>query len=155
MAIAIPHSVAYGLQRCPKPCHSCHMHYRRRPAALTPLADKFYRAQRSPMRTAPGAQVWVAEQAAIVAALCLQPVAHGHWLTGLLVAKPQRGQGLARQLINTAQASCHTPLWLFCHPQLSAFYQRLGFTPVDDLPQVLAERLARYQRSKPLLAFTR
>lgn len=131
------------------------MHYRQLPTALTPLADKFYRAQRSPMRTAPGAQVWVVEQTAIVAALCLQPVAHGHWLTSLLVATPQRGQGLARQLIDTAQASCHTPLWLFCHPQLSAFYQRLGFAAADDLPPVLAERLARYQRSKALLAFTR
>ena len=129
------------------------MHYRLLPAPLKPLADKFYRSQRSAMRATTGAQLWVAEDREIVAALCLQQVAHGHWLTSLLVDTRWRGQGVARQLIATALADCTTPVWLFCHPQLSDFYLRQGFAPCPELPQPLAERLARYQRSKSLQAF--
>jgi N-acetylglutamate synthase-like GNAT family acetyltransferase len=131
------------------------MHYRLLPAPLKPLADKFYRSQRSAMRATAGAQLWVAEDQEIIAALCLHKAAHGHWLTSLLVATTLRGQGVARQLVEAALADCTTPVWLFCHPQLSDFYQRLGFIPCADLPQPLAERLARYQRSKSLLAFSR
>jgi len=131
------------------------MHYCQLPASLKPLADTFYRSQRSAMRATAGAQLWVAEEQVIVAALCLQPVAHGHWLTSLLVATSRRGQGVARQLLTTAQANCATPVWLFCHPQLSDFYLRLGFVPCNDLPQPLAERLTRYQRHKSLVAFSR
>ncbi|MDF3194414.1 GNAT family N-acetyltransferase [Pseudomonas sp. 1928-m] len=131
------------------------MHYRLLPAPLKPLADKFYRSQRSAMRATTGAQLWVAEDRQIVAALCLHQVAHGHWLTSLLVDSARREQGIARQLIETALADCATPVWLFCHPQLSDFYLRLGFAPCTDLPQPLAERLSRYQRTKSLLAFSR
>jgi len=131
------------------------MHYRLLPAPLKPLADKFYRSQRSAMRATAGAQLWVAEDQEIIAALCLHEVEHGHWLTSLLVAPAVRGQGIARQLIDTALLDCATPVWLFCHPQLSDFYLRLGFTLCTDLPQPLTERLTRYQRSKSLLAFCR
>ncbi|PTS83773.1 GNAT family N-acetyltransferase [Pseudomonas sp. HMWF032] len=131
------------------------MHYRLLPAPLKPLADKFYRSQHSAMRATAGAQLWVAEDREIVAALCLQQVAHGHWLTSLLVDSTQRGQGVARRLIEAALADCAAPVWLFCHPQLSDFYLRLGFAPCTELPQPLAERLARYQRSKSLQAFFR
>ncbi|HZX16792.1 MAG TPA: GNAT family N-acetyltransferase [Pseudomonas sp.] len=131
------------------------MHYRLLPAPLKPLADKFYRSQRSAMRATAGAQLWVAEDREIVAALCLHQVAHGHWLTSLLVDSTRRGQGVARQLIETALADCATVVWLFCHPQLGDFYLRLGFVLCNDLPQPLAERLSRYQRSKSLLAFAR
>jgi len=62
---------------------------------------------------------------------------------------------IARQLIETALLDCPAPVWLFCHPQLSDFYLRLGFAPCTDLPQPLAERLKRYQRSKSMLAFVR
>jgi len=130
------------------------MHYRQLPAPLKPLADKFYRSQRSAMRATAGAQIWVAEDHDIVAALCLHKVEHGHWLTSLLVANHWRGQGIARQLLDASLAGCATPVWLFCSPQLSDFYQRLGFTACSDLPHALAERLARYQRSKNLLALT-
>jgi GNAT superfamily N-acetyltransferase len=131
------------------------MHYRLLPAPLKPLADTFYRSQRSAMRATAGAQLWVAEDQEIVAALCLHKVEYGHWLTSLLVATPLRRQGVARQLIATALTDCVTPVWLFCDPQLSDFYLRLGFTPCTDLPQPLAERLARYQRRKSLLALSR
>lgn len=131
------------------------MHYRQLPYPLKPLVDTFYSSQRSAMRARAGEQLWVAEDREIVAALCLQKVEHGHWLTSLLVAPTRRGQGLARQLVDAALAECTTPVWLFCHPDLSDFYQRLGFTPTHDLPQVLTERLARYRRSKSLLTFFR
>ena len=130
------------------------MHYRLLPASLKPLADKFYRSQRSAMRATAGAQLWVTEDRQIVAALCLHQVAHGHWLTSLLVDSARREQSVASQLAEAALADCTTPVWLFCHPQLSDFYLRLGFVPCTDLPQPLAERLARYQRSKNLLAFS-
>lgn len=131
------------------------MHYYQLPAPLKPLAGKFYRSQRSAMRARAVAQIWVAEDRAIVAALCLHKVEHGHWLTSLLVATTQRKQGVARQLIEAALADCSTAVWLFCDPQLSDFYLRLGFIPCTDLPQPLAERLARYRCSKNLQAFSR
>lgn len=130
------------------------MRYHPLPTPLKPLVDKFYRAQRSTMRVSTG-QIWVAQQQDIVAALCMQGVDGGHWLTSLLVAPTMRRQGLARQLIETALADCRTPTWLFCHPELSDFYLRLGFAPCTDLPLVLAERLKRYQRSKSLCCLRR
>ena len=131
------------------------MHYRALPDPLKPLADKFYRAQRSAMRVSTVEQVWVAEHSEIVAALCLRTIDGGHWLTSLLVAPPLRRQGLARQLVEQALTDCTAPVWLFCRPELSDFYQRLGFAPCTDLPPPLTERLARYQRSKSLLALVR
>lgn len=124
---------------------------------LLPLLGKFYRAHRSAMRAPNGASAWVARRDGIVATLCLTPVEHGHWLTGLLVDPAQRRHGLASRLIEHALAHTPGPVWLFCHPELYAFYQRNGFTPLDgsQLPPPLAERLARYQRSKSLLAMGR
>lgn len=128
-------------------------HCERLAPALHPLLDKFYRACRSPMRAANGAQAWVVRQPGIVAALCLTPVDDGgHWLTGVLVAPAERRQGLASRLIEHALAQTPGPAWLFCHPELVGFYRRLGFTPATQLPAPLAERLARYQRHKTLVA---
>ena len=121
---------------------------------LWPLLNKFYREQRSAMRGDKAAQAWVARDGEIIAALNLTPVADGHWLTGLLVADACRGQGVARRLVAQAVASVAGPVWLFCDPGLAAFYQRLGFALANDLPQVLAERLVRYQRNKALIAMT-
>ncbi|MGC5701368.1 GNAT family N-acetyltransferase [Pseudomonas sp. NFXW11] len=117
-----------------------------------PLLNKFYRQHQSPMRAASAGQLWVIRESEIVAGMSLTVVAHGHWLTGLLVAPEHRGRGLARQLLERARQQVEGPVWLFCHPHLQAFYQRLGFSLDPDLPQPLAERLLRYQRSKPLLA---
>lgn len=122
---------------------------------MKPLAEKFYRAQRSAVRTHPTDRIWVAEHVEIGAALCLRPVESGVWLTSLLVASPLRGQGIASRLIEHALADHSEPVWLFCHPQLAAFYLRLDFTPCDALPHSLAQRLQRYQRSKQLIAMVR
>ncbi|MNM82551.1 Acetyltransferase (GNAT) family protein [compost metagenome] len=94
-------------------------------------------------------------QPEILAALNLSPVGGGHWLTGLLVAPAQRRQGLASRLIEHALAQTPGPVWLFCHPQLVDFYARLDFTPAAELPAPLAERLARYQQHKTLVALVR
>ncbi|WP_324733757.1 GNAT family N-acetyltransferase [Pseudomonas paeninsulae] len=131
------------------------LHCRALPVPLLPLVDEFYRAHRSPMRVDRQAQVWVMQHTEIVAALCLRPLTHGHWLSGLLVAPSQRRQGLARQLIEQALALTSEPVWLFCHPELHSFYASLGFLPGTSLPAALAERLSRYQRKKNLIALCR
>jgi GNAT superfamily N-acetyltransferase len=116
------------------------------------LLNKFYREQRSPMRASHEAQLWVARAPQIIAALNLTTVEHGAWLTGLLVATPMRGQQWARRLVETAVAATPGPVWLFCHPDLQGFYEKLGFVDTPALPVALAERLRRYQQTKFLVA---
>ncbi|TDF77731.1 N-acetyltransferase [Pseudomonas sp. H9] len=107
------------------------------------------------MRAAAQGQLWVARAEEIIAALCLTAVPGGHWLTGLWVAQAFRGQHIAHRLIEAALQHCEGAVWLFCHPDLTPFYQRQGFSPCTDLPATLAERFERYQRSKPLVAMAR
>jgi len=127
--------------------------FRRLPLQLRPLVDKFYRDHRSPMRSQAGDELWVAENASeIVATLSLRPVAGGEWLTGLFVAPALRRQGVAAALLSHSLALHPEPVWLFCHPELRSFYQRLGFESCQSLPTELAQRLARYQRGKSLIA---
>jgi len=120
--------------------------------SLWPLMNKFYRSHQSPMKAVREAQLWVARRGDIVAALCLRPVAGGHWLTGLFVDPRCREQGIAAQLISTAVQHVSEPVWLFCHPDLREFYERRGFSFDPALPQAMAERLSRYARSKPMIA---
>ncbi|MBA1274236.1 GNAT family N-acetyltransferase [Stutzerimonas azotifigens] len=120
-----------------------------------PLLDKFYRTQRSAMRTPAQAALWVARTPDIVAGLCLSAVEDGHWLTGLLVAETHRRAGIASALMSRAAESVEGNLWLFCHPNLSAFYVRHGFANCTQLPDSLANRLERYSRHKKLIALVR
>ena len=127
--------------------------FRRLPLQLRPLVDNFYRDHRSPMRSQAGDELWVTESASeIVAALSLRPVAGGQWLTGLFVAPTLRRQGLAAALLSHSLALHPEPVWLFCHPELRSFYQRLGFEDCQSLPTELAVRLIRYQRNKSLVS---
>ena len=121
-------------------------------APLWPLMNKFYRAHQSSMKASKDSQLWVARQEEIVAGLCLRPAAHGHWLTGLFVAPAVRGRGIDATLVGKAASTCEGPVWLFCDPELQGFYERLGFGLDTDLPQVLHERLVRYQRNKAMIA---
>lgn len=107
------------------------------------------------MRTRAAHQVWVAEDAQIIGALCLQPVADGQWLTSLLVDAGQRRQGVASDLITRALQAVDTPVWLFCHPDLQPFYARLGFSSCESPPGPLAERLLRYKKKKILNVMAR
>jgi GNAT superfamily N-acetyltransferase len=120
------------------------------PDLQRPLAEKFYRVHASGMRAR--GQIWVVKQGEIVGVLCLSPVPGGQWLTGLFVVPELRGQGLAQRLIETAIAAVEGCVWLFCDPELSGFYQRMGFIEAELLPQPLSDRLTRYRQSKALLA---
>lgn len=122
-------------------------------AAARPLLNKFYRQHRSAMRLPPDAQGWVARETEIIAGLCLTQVAQGQWLTGLLVTPGWRGRGVAQGLIEASIAA--GPVWLFCHPQLRGFYERVEFDIAETLPPALAERLRRYQQTKELIAMRR
>lgn len=121
-----------------------------------PLLAGFYRDQRSTMRARGEGQLWVARRKGeIVAGLNLNPVAGGYWLTGLLVANEQRLMGVGRGLVAHVLKVEPAQVWLFCEPELAAFYERLGFVESRLLPAALTSRLARYQRSKNLLAMAR
>lgn len=120
--------------------------------ALRPLLNKFYRAHNSPMRAASEGRLWVARQTQIIAGLSLTAVAQGYWLTGLFVDPALRGQGIAGQLVEQALKPVVEPVWLFCHPDLQGLYEHMGFSTAPMLPQALTDRLARYTRSKPLIA---
>lgn len=125
-------------------------------AAQHPLIVKFYRTHHSRNRVRPQARCWVVRRRGeIIGGLCLTPVAYGHFLTGLLIAPDERNQGIGAQLMRQAQKDIQQPIWLFCQPRLYAFYARLGFTLASTLPEVLADRLARYQRTKTLIALQR
>mgnify|MGYP000220792822 CR=1 FL=1 len=123
------------------------------PDLQRPLLDKFYRAQRSSMRSKGEAQFWVARTGEVVGGLCLTPMAEGHWLTGLFVAPSMRGRGVGAGLVKAAVAHVQGCVWLFCEPDLVAgFYRRLGFVETEDLPRTLADRLARYRQTRTLVA---
>jgi GNAT superfamily N-acetyltransferase len=126
--------------------------YQRLPCALLPLANKFYKSQRSSMRVGRSELVWVAQPADIIAACCLKRQDQGHWLTALLVAEQRRQQGIASALLAALRRDTCGPIWLFCHPDLVGFYQRQGFQTASRLPAALAQRLQRFQQKQPLQA---
>ncbi|WP_409282034.1 GNAT family N-acetyltransferase [Pseudomonas putida] len=119
------------------------------------MLDHFYRQHSSRMRAASDAELWVARAPGIIAGLSLSAVGEGFWLTGLFVAPQRRNQGVAARLVEAALAQVDGPVWLFCHPDLMPFYQRLGFDLAQQLPEALASRLLRYQRNKRLVALQR
>ena len=116
------------------------------------MVNKIYREHRSQVSDRPDETVWVAEDLAIIAALRLRPVEHGHWLLGLFVQPDRRRHNLGSELVSAAMAGLDGPVWLFCHPSLSPFYFRLGFQPCQMLPEALASRLARYRQTQKLEA---
>ncbi|MDY7070457.1 hypothetical protein PshuTeo2_04770 [Pseudomonas hunanensis] len=107
------------------------------------------------MRAANDAELWVARAPGIIAGLSLSAVSEGFWLTGLFVDPQRRSQGVAARLVEAALVQVGGPVWLFCHPELTPFYQRLGFDLAQQLPEALASRLQRYQRKKRLVALQR
>jgi len=117
-----------------------------------PLANHFYRTHRTQMRARGHHQVLVLREDVIIGALCLQPVAHGHWLTNLLIAPEHRGRGCARQLLSEARRQVAGSIWLFCLPELESFYQGAGYQRCEQIPLPLVDRLSRYLQSKSLIA---
>jgi len=123
------------------------------PPLLYPLAQRFYRQHQRGTKLSSQHQVWVGKQDhLIVSALCLQPNAHGHWLTSLLVAPQHRHQGQAAALLKHIRAIYSGPIWLFCAPELRTFYEQAGYLATLELPENLQDRLVRYQRHKRLIA---
>lgn len=128
-------------------------------AALHPddrhLADQFYKAHGSRMKTRPSHTVWALRSDYILACLCLQPIANGSWLTSLFVDPAHRRSGLAGQLLASACAATDGPLWLFCQPHLEPLYRQQGFVRSAGLPESLSAKLRRYQRTKDLIGMSR
>ncbi|WP_235906713.1 GNAT family N-acetyltransferase [Pseudomonas saliphila] len=122
------------------------------PKIAIPMANQFYRSQASRMKARSRHQVLVLRDTEIKAALCLQPIADGTWLTNLLIATDQRGRGLATQLLAEARSVTQGPIWLFARPELEGFYVQRGYQSRPVLPAELADRLVRYQRTKQLVA---
>lgn len=117
------------------------------------LLRKFYRSHHSPMRITQQAQAWVVRAPEIIAGVCLSPTDQGYWLTSLFTAPQHRNNGTASFLIQHIQSAYpEKSIWLFCHPELSNFYSRLGFNQTDALPDALNSRLKRYQQHKLLIA---
>ena len=122
------------------------------PPLHRPLVNAFYKSHASPMRARGHHQIWVLRDPDICAALCLQPVADGLWLTNLLTAPARRGEGLASTLLASVRQRYQGPVWLFCAPRLQGFYAACGFSRAEHLPAPLQQRLQRYQQHKPLCA---
>lgn len=131
------------------------MHFQNLTDLQRPLVEKFYRSHRSSMRVKGQARMWVAKDPDIIAALCLTPIPGGQWLTGLFVAPDRRNQGVAGQLIRASIEHAEGQVWLFCDPDLMAFYRELGFELTEELPHVLTDRLTRYRQTKALVALAR
>jgi amino-acid N-acetyltransferase len=53
-------------------------------------------------------------------------------LASLVVAKPWRGRGVARALIEHLMAQHGRPLWLTCNSSLVPLYQKFGFRELTD-----------------------
>lgn len=118
-----------------------------------PLVNRFYRQYQRGTKVSSQHRVWIGRELdKILCSVRLQTVTDGHWLTSLLVDPQQRQRGYASALLTAVRANCQGPIWLFCAPELSVFYSRMGYTVTESLPESLTDRLARYQRHKPLIA---
>ncbi|MGI3130246.1 GNAT family N-acetyltransferase [Halopseudomonas pachastrellae] len=117
-----------------------------------PLINRFYRAHQRGMKARGDQQIWALRAPHICAAVCLQPVDSGYWLTSLLVAPELRRHGLGSHVLQQLRLRVAGPIWLFCAPSLIPFYQACGYQPTATLPPALSSRLQRYQRSKSLVA---
>ncbi len=128
-------------------------HIERLPVLQHALLNKFYRSHGSRMRISQPAEAWIIRNPTIIAGLCLTKISDGYWLTGLFVTPEQRQRGLAQSLLKHVQAVySKSSIWLFCHPELTDFYQQADFQLTEELPESLKARLARYQQHKSLIA---
>jgi predicted N-acetyltransferase YhbS len=61
----------------------------------------------------------------------------------MLVREGRRGEGIGADLMRAAMNSRGGTMWLCCHEELIAFYERFGFTliPDSDLPEQVVDYL--------------
>ena len=57
----------------------------------------------------------------------------------VVVAEARRGEGIGRQLVQAAMNSRGGTLYLCCHPETKAFYEKFDFSevPFDELPEAI------------------
>ncbi len=62
-----------------------------------------------------------------------------------VVREDKRGRGLGRQLMQAAMNNRGGTLYLCCHDDVIAFYEKLGFSqmPYEDLPQAVKDYFER------------
>jgi GNAT superfamily N-acetyltransferase len=104
--------------------------------------EDFYKEHDWEMSTQGKSIGFVARDGAIVGALQLfEPATNQVIIEDVLVRDGRRGEGIGAQLMNAAMMSRGGTLWLVCHPERRAFYERLGFAekPFDDLPDPIRE----------------
>jgi GNAT superfamily N-acetyltransferase len=68
-------------------------------------------------------------------------------LASIAVRARWRRRGVASQLIRQLTTQAGPPLWLMCRAELTGFYRRFGFVPIDD-----EARMPRYFRRVHRLA---
>ncbi len=119
------------------------------------LVDRFYRAQGYKVKTGADELVFVVYSAIgsplsteMIAAVRLVPQSSGHlWLRNLLVAKDQRGQGVATLLMQHILPLIH-PRGCYCFalPHLEQFYGQLGFkVQPDHCPDDIRQKYQQYR----------
>lgn len=66
-------------------------------------------------------------------------------LDDFVVREDQRGQGLGRRLMEAAMSNRGGTLYVCCHDDVVAFYEKLGFTRADydDLPDTVKDYYRR------------
>ncbi len=81
---------------------------------------------------------FIARQGPIIGALCLIALEPDVTLVeDVLVHPDHRGRGIGTRLVEAAMNNKGGPMYLCCHDERLAFYERLGFRRIDqdDLPE--------------------
>jgi N-acetylglutamate synthase-like GNAT family acetyltransferase len=115
---------------------------------VTPLVNKFYKANRARGRATKQDQVWVVKKTDIVAACRMQTFSEYFFLSTVYVAEQYRSQGVARSLLATVLNHKIKPVYTFSYVHLAQFYSSVGFIYCDTLPEQLATKFTQYQLQK-------
>ena len=100
--------------------------------------EEFYKEHDWEMSTQGKSVGFVARDGVIVGALQLfEPETNQVIIEDVLVRDGRRGEGIGAQLMKAAMMSRGGKLFLVCHPERRAFYERQGFSerPFDELPE--------------------
>ncbi len=126
-----------------------------------PLVNKFYKTHKARGKAKSHEQVWVAKKTEIVAACRIVNLETAELLCGVFVCPDMRGQGIARQLIETLCQ--HKPqLYTFAYAHLKTWYQSMGFEhiPIEQadlckVENVVVVKFELYQKQGRQLVLLR